>query len=273
MDIPLKMTNRVAIPVQHHQPPINRAEHHTTHRHNTPTPRTNLNLNPTIHHKFLMEGHPKIRSKVTERLRTPNNHPMEASNIKTLMGAINLNNSLPLLTSSHLTAHLQTLNNRLMEVFNAKIPMEVTKVHRHCNTHLLQVIRVVLDMVPLLLVTFHSRNTITSKVCTMQNILVDYMATVLGLVVLPYPQAPIHTTARMHLLHLNTVRLLTNMVDSKDGNVTSILGSKGEKVSGIFRERICILIRPIPAIALKHLCTAVIRAYKWTHLAEWNNEH
>jgi hypothetical protein len=230
MDIHRIMINRVATLVQHHHPPINRAEqHHTTNRHNTPIPRINLNLSPTIHHKFLMEGPPKTRSKLTGRLQTLNNHPMEASNTKTLMEAINLNNSLLLLTSSPLMAHLQTLNNHLMEVFNANIHMEVTKEHRHCNTPRLQIIKVVLDTVPLLPVIFHSRSTITSKVCTMQNILVACMATVPALVALPYPQVPIHTMARTHLLHLNTVRLLINMVDSKDGNVTSILGSKGEK--------------------------------------------
>jgi hypothetical protein len=239
MDIHLTMSNMVAILAQHPQHPINPAEpliHRTIHPRNIP--RTNLNLSPTTRHNLLMEG-PRIRNQLMAHLQTPNSHPTEASNTKTLMEAINLNNTHLLLTSNKLTAHLQPLNNRLMEVFNIKIPMEVTKGPHPYNTHHLQVIKEVLDTALLLLVTFLSRNTSISKVYSMQNILEVCMA-VLALVALPYPAVPIHTTARMHLLRLNTVRLLINMVDSKDGNISRILGLRGRKVTSIFRERFCI---------------------------------
>jgi len=205
---------------------VDRLTHHTTLHRKTLTPKANLNLNLTTHHNLLMDG-PRTRSQLTGRHQTPNSHPMEASSTKTFMEAINLSSMPPLLTSSHLTGHLQIPNNHHLEVFTTKIHTAAIKGHRPRNMPRPQVIKEVLDTVLLLLVTFHNHNTSTFSVCTTQNTLVDYMATVLALMALPYLQAPIHTRARMHRHNLNTERPLTSTVDSRGGDLTmSMQGGK-----------------------------------------------
>jgi len=268
MDTRLIMSNRVATLVQHLRPPINPVEpliHHTTHPLKTLTLRTNRNLNPTTHHNPLMED-PRTRSQLTARRQTPNSHRMEASNTKTLMEAINLSSTLPLLTSSHLTAHLQIPNNHRLEAFSTKIHTAAIKGHHPRNMRRPQVIQEVLDMALLLPVIFHNHNISTFKVCTMQNILVVFMAIVPALVALPFLQAPIHTRARMHLHQVNMVRLLTSTVDSRGGNLTRRRAAR-RKSGWIFSGYVfAFLLDRYPAVALKHLCTVVIGA---AHLAEW----
>jgi hypothetical protein len=128
-----------------------------------------------------------------------------------------------LLANNHPTAPLQALSNHLLEEFNTKTPTDLTKGPRLCsNTRRLQVIREqeLQGMVALLLVTFHSRNTSTFKVCTMLNI----QAACMAIAALPHQQAPIHTKARMHPNNHNMVHLLTNTEDNKDGDLTIFLG-------------------------------------------------
>jgi len=223
MGTPLTMSNRAVTPVQHRRPPINPVDlpiHRTTHHPlRLLTLKINPNPNPTTHHNLLMEGR-RARSQLTVRRQTPNNRPTEASNTKTLMEAINLSSTLPLLTSSHLTAPLQIRNNHHLEVFSTKIRMAAIKGHRPCSMRRPRVTKQLLDTAPLHLVTSHSHNTSTFKVCTMRNTRVDYMATVPALMALPYLQAPTHTRAKMHLHNLSTVRPRTSMVDSRGGDMT-----------------------------------------------------
>jgi hypothetical protein len=118
-----------------------------------------------------------------------------------------------LLANNHPTAPLQAL----------KTPTDLTKGPRLCsNTRRLQVIREqeLQGMVALLLVTFHSRNTSTFKVCTMLNI----QAACMAIAALPQQRAPIHTKARMHPNNHSMVHLLTNTEDSRDGDSTIFFG-------------------------------------------------
>jgi hypothetical protein len=128
-----------------------------------------------------------------------------------------------LLANNHPTAPLQALSNHLLEEFNTKTPTDLTKGPRLCsNTRRLQVIREqeLQGMVALLLVTFHSRNTSTFKVCTMLNI----QAACMAIAALPQQRAPIHTKARMHPNNHSMVHLLTNTEDSRDGDSTIFFG-------------------------------------------------
>jgi hypothetical protein len=181
----------------------------------------------------------------------PNNHHTEEPNTKTLM-ASNLSRTQALLASnrlmvllqtanSHLTADPQAINNLPLEVFNIRIPTEATKGPRPCsNIRHLQIIKEVQDMVapPLLQATLHSLNINTFKDCTMLSTQVVCMATAAAHLL--FPRAPIRTKARMHLNHLNMVHLQTSTEDNKDGNLTRILRSQGEKVMASFRDGICI---------------------------------
>jgi hypothetical protein len=152
---------------------------------------------------------------------------MEVSSTKILMVS-KPSSTLALLASSHLTAHHQAISNHLLEVFNTKTPMEITKGPRRCsNTRRLQVIKEFQAMVPpLLLAISHNRSISTFKGCTTLNIQVACMVIIAALL---YHQAPISTRARTHHSHLSMVRLLTNTEDNRGGDLTEILGLQGKK--------------------------------------------
>jgi hypothetical protein len=201
----------------------------STNRHNNPTLRTNLNhtAHPSHH---LMEG----RNQLMALQQVP--HLMEEP--KKVMASSRI--SMPvLLISNQLTAPHQALSNHLLEEFKTKIPTDLIKEPRLCsNTRRLQVIRQqeLQDMVALLLAIFHSRNTSTFKVCTMLNI----QAACMAIAAFPHQQAPIHTKARTHPSNHNMAHLRTNTADSRDGDLTIVLGWRGEKSDGYFWVGFCI---------------------------------